>query len=190
MPRLPSREGEAHELGLGQSVFVADVGNRAIRRLDRWASGWVVSVVVFNLPGSPDAITSDGVGNLYFTLGDIVGANSGVYRLSLGGSTATRVYSNSGLNFFATSLRWDGGGGLILGLGPNDALYRLTPTIDPDTWQGVKLAGTGGLGSVGGGMRAKDAPIVSPRGLAIDRSGTLYVSSYGGHQVLKLDLRR
>ncbi|MDQ3396709.1 MAG: hypothetical protein M3511_02885, partial [Deinococcota bacterium] len=137
----------------------------------------------------PHAITSDGVSNLYFTLDDNVGDNSGVYRLSLGGSTTTRVYSGSGLDFFATSLRWDGGGGLILGLGPNDALYRLTPTIDPDTWQGVKLAGTG-FGSVGGGMRAKDAPIVSHRGLAIDRSGTLYVSSYGGHQVLKIDLRR
>lgn len=82
-----------------------------------------------------------------------------------------------------TALALDRSGGLLIA----DTFDHRVLRVQPDTAAVTVIAGTGVQGFSGDSLSATAAMISAPRGLAVDRSGNIYVSDTGNARVRVID---
>ena len=204
--------GPALEAGVGYlrsvavdgsgNLYLSDPGNHRVRRVDR--AGVITTVAGTGVSGyggdggvataaqlaSPRGLAVDGSGNLY--IADT--GNRRVRRVDLLG-TITTVAGNGEHGFGgdggpATAAQFsrleglavDGVGNLYIVDAGNHRVRKVDRA-------GVitAVAGTGVSGYGGDGGAATAAQLASPRGLAVDGSGNLYIADAGNRRVRRVD---
>ena len=167
---------------LGKSIFVADSGNKAIRRIDVLDNGrYWVSTIVQGLAKQPTSITTDEIGNIYFLRSD------GIYRIPVDTTQASKIH-NRALSA-DSKLRWDGAGALVLADTTANKIFRIAPTTNNlnGAWDRETIAGDGNLGNPGAGGIAINKPVEKPIALSIDESGTIWYASLKTNQISRVD---
>jgi cysteine-rich repeat protein len=199
--------------GLGH-VYISDLENHRIRRID--AQTGIVTTVAGGGPGSgfgnfggdgglatsallsvPYDIQVDGLGNLYI-------ADSGNHRIrkvavetgiisTVAGSGPSGIGGGgfSGDGGPATSARLslpsgifvDALNNLYIGDTMNDRVRR----VDGVTGIITTIAGNGSTGFSGDGGPATSATLNSPKKLAADEAGNVYVIDYSNHRIRRID---
>jgi sugar lactone lactonase YvrE len=179
------------------NLYVADTGNYAIRRIDA-ASGVITTIAGGNGAGytgdgfaattaklqGPAGLAFDSNGNLYFSDGAVVRRidTNNIITTFAGGGTPSTGNGDGGV---ATSAK------LIspIGLAVDDAnnLY----IVDSGAYQVrvvnttnniiTTFAGTGVRSYTGDGGPAIAATFLSPRGIALDGAGNVFVADYYGY---------
>ena len=184
------------------NLFIADTGNHRIRRVD--PTGTISTVAGTGSAGfsgdggaataaqlrSPEAVALDDGGNLY--IADT--GNARVRRVDTAGTiatlagTGTKGFSGDGGAAAAARLGAPGG----LAIGPDGSLYVSDTTnhrVRRIDGHGTitTVVGNGVSGSSGDGGPATSAGIRSPRGLAFDADGNLFIAEAGGHRIRRVD---
>ena len=187
--------------GVG-NLYIADGWNHRIRKVD--AAGTITTIAGngshgFGGDGGPaiDAslafpagIALDGVGNLYIA----DGWNHRIRKVDAAG-TITTIGGNGSLEFSGdggpaidASLGWLGG----IAVDGFDNLYvadesnhRIRKVDAAGTI--TTVAGNGHEGFSGDGGPAADTSLASPRGVAVDTSGNLYIADTWNHRIRKVD---
>ena len=194
--RLNFPEGVATD-GAG-NLYIADSWNHRIRRVD--SSGTITTVAGrvgsgFSGDGGPAVaawlrlpygITVDTAGNLYIVDTD----NHRIRRMDPSGTITT--FAGMGVSGFSgdngpavqaalrrpSGVAVDGVGNLYIADLGNHRIRRVDPSRVITT-----IAGTGEYGFRGDGGPALEARLASPRGLAVDAAGNLYVADWGNHRI-------
>ena len=189
----------------GGNLYIADFGNYRIRKV---TSRGIISTVAGNgVPGSSGdggpatsaqlyalAVTVDSAGNLYIAdHGDRYGGSDRVLKVSLAGIITT--VAGNGLPGFSgdggpaiaaqlsdpAGLAVDGGGNLYIADSSNGRIRKVTPSGIITT-----VAGNGASGYSGDGGPATDAQLNFPDGIAVDRTGNLYIADNGNNRIRKV----
>ena len=139
--------------------------------------------------GSIQGIAADRWGNLYLsdtdhhrvrkidTTGVITTvAGTGAAGFSGDGGPATSAQLN-----LPYGIAVDLAGYLYIADLNNSRVRRVSPDGTINTY-----AGSGGQGSTGDGGPATSAQMLTPRNVAVDAAGNLYISEFGGHRVRKV----
>jgi DNA-binding CsgD family transcriptional regulator/sugar lactone lactonase YvrE len=183
------------DLGRDGSIYVADSGNGAVRRIN--AQGRITTVAgggsnAYSAGAQgPDLQLSDIIsvaagsrGDVYFGSGgrfSAVGAGAGLYRLDADHSVHLLVppYPQSPLRSVSGLATWKGV--LFVADAIGNTVFRLAPdgTLDP-------YAGTGAAGRSGDGAASAGAQLNSPEGLAFDGQGNLYIADSANNRVRKV----
>ena len=194
--RLNSPRGVA--LDSSGNLYIADATNHRVRKVDA-TTGNISTVAGTGTPGfsgdggaatsaalgSPRGVALDGSGNLYIadwsnhrirrvdaTTGNIsTVAGMGSLGFSGDGGAATSATLN-----LPQGVALDGSGNLYIADSWNHRIRR----VDATTGNISTVAGTGTLGHNGDGGAATSARLNSPRGVALDGSGNLYIATASG----------
>ena len=180
------------------TVYVADTNNHTIRKITFFGvvttfAGTAGSPGLANGTGSaarfnlPRGLAIDGSGNLY------VGATShaairkitpaGEVSTLAGGTAGSADGTGSAARFISPSgLAVDGGGNVYVADAGNHAIRKITSAGVVTTLAGV--LGPGGFGSVDG--TGAGAKFNSPRGVAVDGGGNVYVADRDSYSIRKV----
>jgi sugar lactone lactonase YvrE len=194
------------------NLYIADTGNNRIRKVD--GNGIITTVAGNGQAGydgdgsaaisaelnSPSGVAVDAAGNLYINDGVAGNKNfpdSGNHRVrkvdasgiittiagngSAGFSGDGGAAINAQLNY-PSGLALDGGGNLFIADRGNNRIRMIGTDAKIAT-----VAGNGWHGIVGDGNTANLAMLNSPRGLAIDAAGNLYLSDTLDDRIRKVD---
>lgn len=148
------------------TLYIADSGNRRIRRL----SGGILSTV--NVPVTlelPTGLAFDSAGNLY------IADRSRIVKVTPGGAAST-------LALAARDLALDNAGNIFAVAGAPQ-LVRLSPTGS----LAVVAGATAEPRSWGDGGPAAGARLDSPTGLALAPDGVLYIADTGNGRIRRVD---
>ena len=141
---------------------------------------------------TPYGVAVDSSGNLYFS--DAVNnrirkvtASTGVISTVAG----TGAHGSGGDGGAATSAQFntpygvavDGSGNIYIADGRNHRIRKVTASTGVIS----TVAGTGAAGSTGDGAAATLAKLSSPRGVAVDGSGNIYIADTSNHRIRKVD---
>ena len=184
------------------NLYIADAGNRRIRKID--STGTITTIAgtgEFGFSGdggpaveaeirSPRGVAVDSAGNLYI-------ADAGNRRIRKIDSTGTITtiagtgeFGFSGDGGPAAAARLDFPYGVAVDSAGNlyiaDAGNRRIRKID-STGTITTIAGTGEFGFSGDGGPAVEAEIRSPRGVAVDSAGNVYIADSRDHRIRKVD---
>jgi trimeric autotransporter adhesin len=184
------------------NVYIADTVNSRIRKI---APDGTVSTFVgaggagysgdggpaaSALIAHPAAVAVDGSGNVYIAdtdndlirkvtgttittiAGNITSAGQGAQAFGGDNGPATSALLNQ-----PTGIAVDSAGNLYIADTKNNRIRKVTGTTI------TTYAGDGNLGAAGDGGRAVIAHLNSPRGLALDAAGNLYLADSGNHRV-------
>ena len=187
----------------GKRLYVADIGNRRIRRIDL-ASG-IVTTVAGNGQGGvpsdgteavgaplvdPRAVTPDALGGFY-----ILERNGNALRyVDPTGKIKTVVGTGE------KGLNGDGGPGLQATMtGPKytaldrngtiliaDAENNVIRRYDPKSGRITRVAGTGKAGAEGAGGDPKQCELRRPHGVTVGPDGALYITDSYNDRILKI----
>ena len=148
--------------------------------------GPAISAQITNIQG----IAVDGAGNLYLTDTD----NARVRKVAAATGTITTLAGTGVAGFAgdggpATSaqlnlpygLAVDATGAVYVADLGNNRVRRIGPDGTIST-----VAGNGAMLSAGDGGPATSASLMSPRNLALDSTGNLYISEFAGHRIRKV----
>jgi sugar lactone lactonase YvrE len=187
------------------NLYVADSVNNAIRRVSPIGTNWVVTTIVGSAsPGSadgtngnarfygPQGIAVDATGNLFVadTLNDTirkitpVGTNWVVSTLAgLVGASGAADGTNSNARFNApVALVPDTNGNLYVADFNNDTIRKVAPV--GTNWVVSTVAGLAATNGAADGTNS-NARFYWPQGIAIDGTGSLYVSDSGNNTIRK-----
>ena len=188
------------------NLYIADAGSNAIRRVDA-ATGKITALAgpgcCYAGAGTggdggpataaallnPRSVAVDGTGNVYFT--DIVRIN-GIDE----GRAVRRVTTDGKINIWAgggpvmgsggdggSPLKAQFGGGINIAISPDGSLYiadtnnNRVRKVDPAGTAINTVAGNGQSSTSGDGGQAIAAGIPSPRSVALDAAGNLYIGN-------------
>ena len=184
------------------NLYIADTWNRMVRRVD---AGGIITTVAgnggrgFGGGGGPAVRVSldlpvgvavDGSGNLYIA----ESLQHGVHRVDVSGiltriaGTGERGYSGDGGPATGARLNGprgvavDGSGNLYIADRGNDRIRRVDAGGTITT-----IAGTGEQGYSGDGGPATGARLNTPRGVAVDGLGAVYIAEWGNHRIRRVD---
>ncbi len=191
LARLGAPEGFA--IDRAGNLYVSDALDHRVRKIS--PSGIVSTVAGTGRPGfrgdggpataarlnAPYGLAVDAAGNLY--IADL--GNARIRQVSPEGIIWTFAGGDSaGIRLTQPrNLALDGSGNLYVSDFGDHSVYRFA------AGGGVsRIAGTGSPGSVDDGVavEAALAPLRSPAGIALDRSGALYIADSGNHRVRKV----
>ena len=192
------------------NLFIADTDNHRIRKVD---SAGVITTVAgtgrFGLGGnfgdggpataarlrSPEGVALDGAGNLFIADTDnhrirkvdsagVITTVAGTGRFGLGGNFGDGGPAIQAAVFYPSDVAVDGAGNLFIA----ERFYNQIRKVDS---AGVitTVAGTGEFfgGFSGDGGPAIQAALNSPRGVALDGAGNLFIADTGNHRIRKVD---
>ena len=183
------------------NVFFADTNNNVVRKI--LPTGVILTVAGNGSAGysgdgglatsaqlnTPLGIAVDAAGNLY--IADIY--NFAIRKVSPAGIISTVVgngtngYSGDGASATSAQLSYplfmafDSAGNMYITDFGNDAVRKVTPSGIIST-----VAGNGSGGYSGDGGAATSAQLFSPRGIAVDSSGNLYIADSDNNVVRKV----
>ena len=184
------------------NLFIADSGNKRIRRVDRsgtittiagtgvWSYGGDGGPAVQARLSPPYGVAVDGAGNLYIADSN----NDRIRRVDPSGTittiagTRSRGYSGDGgpavqaWLSFPIGVAVDGAGNLYIADSNNHRIRRVDPSGTITT-----IAGTGTSGHSGDGGPAVSAQLFNPRGVAVDGAGNLYIADIRNHRIRRVD---
>ena len=166
----------AGAMALGQSYNLATVAGGAPPTTPAAATGVGI--------GQPHRLTADGSGNIYFSAGNSVFKldTSGNLTLIAGNSRAGYAGDN-GLAINAelnqpAGVAIDGSGNIYIADSLNSVIRMVAPSGIITT-----LAGNGGTGYTGDYGPATSANMNLPSGIAVNKSGTLYIADSGNNVI-------
>lgn len=184
------------------NLFVADTNNHRVRKVD--GAGTITTVAGSGTPGytgdggaataatldTPYAVAVDGMGNLYVA----EYGNDVIRKVDSGGTISTMAGNGSpgfsGDGGAATAAQLANPTGVILDGGGNlyivDSYNQRVRMVDPGGTI-TTVAGDGNMGFAGDGGPATAGRFSSPRGIAIDGAGNLYVADYTNNRVRMID---
>src|SRR5262249_49243805 len=191
----------------GTKLVIADTFNNRVRAVDL-STGVITTVAgtgAFGFGGNGGAATAamlkdpagvvvDSAGNLYIGDSDNevvrkVDASTGVIT-TIAGTPQTAGYSGDGGPATAATLftPWglaldSTGTHLFIADRDNNAIRA----VDLSTGVITTVAGNGSFGSTGNGGPATSAELSSPRSVAVDSSGNLFIAAARGNQVREVD---
>lgn len=167
------------------NLYIADTGNRVIRKI---SNGVITTLSSSSLLASPSAITIDTSGNLYVAAtsacevllpGTLMfsGTTSAILKISNGAVTTIASSFCNGNQPLAVGVAVDSSGSLFYTQG--SSVYELANGASTV----VAGAGTGFSGDNG---PAVSAQLSAPSGLAVDSSGSLWISDTGNQRIRKV----
>ncbi len=182
------------------NLFIADSGNRRIRKVD--TSGVITTVAGAGERGdggpatkarldSPSDVTVDGAGNLFIAdwgAGRIRKVDTAGVITTVAG-TGERGFSGAGGPAPAARLRSpsdvavDGAGNLFIADTSNQRIRKVDTSGVITT-----VAGTGGYGFSGDGGPATAARLAFPGGVAVDGAGNLFIADTSNQRIRKVDM--
>ena len=196
------------------NLYIADRSNHRIRKvtatgMDAGKISTVAGTGTSGFSGDDGAATSaqlkfpygvalDGAGNLYiadwanYRIRKVTATGMDAGKISTVAGTGTSGFS--GDDGAATSARLrapqgvalDGSGNLYIADRSNHRIRKVTAT-GMDAGDISTVAGTWLSGFSGDGGEATSAQLHSPRGVALDGSGNLYIADYNNHRIRKVD---
>ena len=196
--QLASPRGVAVD-GAG-NLYIADTSNHRVRKVD--ATGTITTIAGTRFSGdggpasqaqlrNPAAVAVDGAGNLY-----IADTNSHSVRKVDATGTITTVagtgesgHSGDGGPAAEAQLNspWgvavDGAGNLYIAEASTSRIRKVDATGTITTIAGIR----GHRGFSGDGGPAAEAQLASPRGVAVDGAGNLYIADTSNHSIRKVD---
>ncbi len=184
------------------NVYIADTFNERIRKVD--TSGNISTIAGTGAQSStgdggpaasatvnrPDKLTVDSAGNIY--IGDSASNNvrkidaSGIISTIAGrGPTAVGDGGAAASSSLQTpsGAAVDASGNVYIADTSNHRIRR----VDAVTGNISTFAGTGTVGNTGDGAAASSALLRSPRGVAADASGNVYIADTGNHRIRRVD---
>ena len=200
-PGLAARFDGPFGLTISQgAVFVADTGNKTIRKLTPSAAGWTVSTfagtpkIGGSLDGTgtaalfsaPLGLAADASGNIF------VGDSIRIRRITANGTVSTlagQLVNGSADGAGSAAMFWgargvavDATGNVYVADQPNQLIRKLTAS--GGGWNVTTLGGQPGVAGTADGVGV-DARFSQPTGVAVDASGTLYVVDSSGARITK-----
>jgi len=174
------------------NLYVADTGNKFIRKITPQGTNWVVSTIgrSFSNPGS---VAVDAVGNIYVadTGNDTIcmlspaGTNWTVATLAgLAGNAGYLDGTDAGARFdWPRGIAVDGEGSLYVAEDINQTIRKITP-IGPN-WVVTTIAGVHGYVGSEDGTNG-DAHFHGPYGITVNRTGKVFVADYLNQNIRKI----
>ncbi|MEK3910225.1 InlB B-repeat-containing protein [Paenibacillus sp. FSL H7-0331] len=184
------------------NVYIADSGNHRIRKVD--ASGKITTIAGTGTAGyggdnatatsallkDPSGIAVDGSGNVY--IADY--GNHRIRKINTSGKISTiagvGTAGYSGDNGAATSAQLNGPVGVAVDSGGNvyiaDMNNHRIRKVDA-SGKITTIAGTNTAGYSGDKGVATSAELNMPRGVALDSSGSVYITDRSNHSIRKID---
>ena len=185
------------------NLFIADTDNHRIRKVD--VAGVITTVAGtrrFGFSGDggpaiqaalfrPEGVAVDGAGNLFIadTGNDRIRKVDAAGVITTVAGTGVRGYSGAGgpavdaQLWSPSSVAVDGTGNLYIADTGNYRIRKVDVAGVITT-----VAGTRGFGFSGNGSPAVDAHLSSPRGVAVDGAGNLFIADTGNDRIRKVDV--
>jgi len=134
---------------------------------------------------SPSGVAVDSLGNLYIadTGNNRIRKVSGGLITTVAGTSAANVGGNNNVPATVAQLSYPQG----VAVDSSGNIYIADSDVVEEVSNGIitVIAG-GGIGNVGDGQAATLAQLISPSGIAVDSSGSLYLADSGGSRVRKI----
>ncbi len=185
---------------LSNNLFLADYNNNRVRKINR-LTGIITTVAGGGTGGdnilatasavSPAGLTFDKEGNLYIAdnVNDKirkVNTSTGVIT-TIAGNGIQGYSGNGGLALSASlnnpaGITFDTLGNLYIADGGNNVIRKINKNTNIIT----TVAGTSTNGFIGDGYVATIAWLANPSGIAVDKSGNLYIADKGNNRIRKV----
>ncbi|HEY9720978.1 MAG TPA: hypothetical protein V6D47_03140 [Oscillatoriaceae cyanobacterium] len=184
-PRFEKPRGIAFDKA--GNLYVADTGANRIRKVDR--SGNVTTLAGSSTGGDVDA--SGTAAEFDFPRDVAVDANGNVFVADTGNRAIRKITPEGVVSTYArgvgitdpSGLAFDAHGNLFLADGGSNQVLEFTTSNTP-----VTIAGSGGIGD--SNATGLDATFNALLGMAIDASGTLFVTEAAGNRVREISRSR
>ena len=168
------------------SIYVADSRNRVVRRID--AAGILTTVAGVGPDAQTEDDGADAVIRISFARAVATDAEGAVYIADSFGDSVLRLDDQGMLRQFVGAGRRDihrpgdvaidASGNILVADSGNHRIIRVDPFGVVTT-----VAGTGQEGATGDGGPATSARFASPRGVATDDAGNVYIADSGNHRI-------
>lgn len=208
----PATEAKLREPGdlafdTAGNLYIADLGNNRIRRLD--AKTAVIETFagtgnpIFTKDGSPaketpigrpSGIVFDTAGNLFVVenyAGRIlrIDAKTGLVSTLVGNGT-TELHTDAKIGIATglpvpSSARITSKGEIVFSVTGSHILMKVNPVTDGLTW----IAGTGMPGYTGDGGSARQAQLSQPAAIAIDRDDNIWFADWDNNAIRRIDAK-
>ena len=181
------------------NIYIADQRRAHVRRVDRlgvirsylgngfpWdggdggsaASCPITSPISLAISPDGDLFVGDGIGRIR-RVQHATGTVTTVAGIGLWGYTGDGASATQARITEPSSLTFDDKGNLYFTDSANHCVRRVESTGRITT-----LAGTGRPGRANSGVKAGQAPLRGPQGVAVDEVGTVYISDTGNHRIV------
>ena len=199
-PALKAQLNRPHSIAIhGQHLFIADIGNHRIRRVDL-RSGTIETIAGNGerlLPQRGMALGKPMVGPRALCVADdtlwiALREGHSVWKLDLGDGMLDHIAGSgkkgyTGDGGSAKSATFNGPKGIAVGKSGLvfvvDTENQVIRQIDPKADRIVTVAGNGKRGFGGDGGNATDAALDRPHGICVGTSGTIFIGDTNNHRV-------